>query len=412
MACNVSTLFYRPYTAQNSSDSYMWLEGCGGITACAFSFLENEYYVGFDFVSSLGHDIDTDTFTPSKLGSIFNSSSYPADFTSFTNAIDFNGEGSGLYIYPFLTTDIMRVDRIEIDLYENGNKHTYTDGDGITVIQPSLTKDTSPEITDEIISELSQKYNTKYYDPLDKTWIANDYYFVPEENELQFINNHVINNVPQIDNDGYGYNKYSRYKITFDADLGIDKNAVTGVDVRVYLKYNDDLGDVDFDDNGTNVWIKLRTTFTGYDITNKKNLYNNMSLTCNNTDVCIKPYTRNRYISYYLRDLNLYGFTNGKYNPYIYLQILSNPPLNKYSFVGLYYNITSVEQSSDVNVDFESLTPIDVVPDEYGMYKFRFNSYREIGQTGDLYLNIYAIYNGTKVLKPLSQRKIRIIKAY
>lgn len=407
MACNVLTSFYRPYTAENSADSYKWLEGCGGITACGYSFSGD---VGYNNISSLIKNQD-DTYTPSLLGQDSNFPGNPTDFGSFNNI---NYSGGGLYIYPFLNPDIMRVDRFEIDLVENGNTHTYTEmDDEITVIRPTLL---TSQVTEETMSGLSQKYNTKYYNS-DIYWITRDYYFTPDPNEIQFINNHVINNVPLFDNDGYGYNKYSRYKITFD-NLGFNDVDVETVRVRVYLKYNDDLGEtnIESDGVGNNNWIKLHTSFTGYDITNKKNLYNNMSLTCNNENVCMKPNLRNRYISYYLREKNLpvgvVVTSNGKYNPYIYLNISSNPPSSKYSFVGLYYNITSVEQSGDSEINFESLNQIDIAPDEYGTYKFRFNSYNDINQVGDLYLNIYAIYYGTKDIKTISQRKMRIIKAY
>lgn len=411
MACNVLTSFYRPYTAtaENSADSYKWLEGCGGITACGYSFDDS---IGYNNISSLLKNQD-DTYTPSLLGSDSNFPGNPTDFGNFNGAINYTG--GGLYIYPFLNPDIMRVDRFEVELLANGIKYTYTETDDeITVIRPTLL---ASQVTEETISGLSQRYNTKYYNS-DIYWITRDYYFTPDLNEIQFINNHVINNVPLFDNDGYGYNKYSRYKITFDnLDNSIAQH-VERVYVRVYLKYNDDLGEtnIESDGVGNNNWIKLHTSFTGYDITNKKNLYNNMSLTCNNENVCMKPNLRNRYISYYLREKNLtvgaVATSNGKYNPYIYLKIPSNPPSNKYSFVGLYYNITSVEQSGDSEINFESLQQIDVTPDEYGTYKFRFNSYNDISQTGDLYLNIYAIYYGTKDIKTISQRKMRIIKAY
>jgi hypothetical protein len=410
MACNVLTSFYRPYTAENSADSYKWLEGCGGITASSYSFVDGMYYVNYNMISSLIKNQD-DTFTPSLLGNDSNFTSKPTDFGDF-NTIK---SGGGLYIYTFLNPDIMRVDRFEVDLVVNGTTHTYTELDNeITVIRPSVL-DSNPQITDEIKTGLTTKYNTKYYGSLDKYWITNKYYFVPDPNEIQFINNHVIGNIPTFDTDGYGYNKYSRYKITFADDLGFNSSQVGAVYVRVYLKYNDDLGDVNIENGGgTNEWIKLHTTFTGYDITNKKNLYNNMTLTCNNENVCMKPNLKNRFISYYLRKQNLsaVALKNGTYKPYIYLNIPSSPPSNKYSFVGLYYNITSVEPSSNTDVNFELLKEIDVTPDEYGTYKFRFDSYNDINQVGKLYLNIYAIYYGTKDIKSITQRRKRIIKAY
>ncbi len=410
MACNVLTSFYRPYTAENSADSYKWLEGCGGITASSYSFVDSIYYVNYNIISSLIKNQDN-TYTPSLLGADSNFTSNPTDFGDFSTI----KSGGGLYIYPFLNPDIMRVDRFEVDLIVNGSTHRYTElDDEITVIRPSVL-DSNSQITAEIKTGLTTKYNTKYYSSLDRNWITNKYYFVPDTNEIQFINNHVIGNVPQFDNDGYGYNKYSRYKITFANDLGFNASQVEAVYVRVYLKYNDDLGDVNIEnDGGTNEWIKLNTTFTGYDITNKKNLYNNMSLTCNNENVCMKPTLKNRFISYYLRKQNLssVALRNGKYVPYIYLNIPSSPPSNKYSFVGLYYNITSVEPSSETEVNFELLKQIDVTPDEYGTYKFRFDSYNDINQVGNLYLNIYAIYYGTKDIKSITQRRKRIIKAY
>lgn len=410
MACNVLTSFYRPYTAENSADSYKWLEGCGGITACGYSF---GGYAGYNNISSLIKN-QNDTHIPSLLGQDSNFPGNPTDFGDFNSVINYNGSGNGLYIYPFLNPDIMRVDRFEVELLANGTTYKYTETDDeITVIRPALET-----VSNEIKNELSSKYNTKYYNPSNNQWILKNYYFEPEPNEIQFINNVVKDNVPQFDNDGYGYNKYSRYRITFNnLDETISQN-VERVNVRVYLKYNDDLGEtnIETDGVGNNNWIKLHTSFTGYDVTNKKNLYNNMSLTCNGENVCLRPNLSNRYISYYLREKNLsvggVATKNGKYNPYIYLNISSNPPANKYSFVGLYYNITSVEQSSGADVDFASLKQIDVTQDEYGTYKFRFNSYNDINQVGDLYLNIYAIYYGTKDIKTISQRRKRIIKAY
>lgn len=409
MACYVLTSFYRPYTAENSADSYKWLEGCGGITACGYSF---DGSIGYNNISSLIKNQD-DTYTPSLLGQDLNSPGNPTDFGNFNGAINYTG--GGLYIYPFLNPDIMRVDRFEVELIANGTTYTYTETNGgITVIRPTLTSIPVGTTT----TDFTSKYNTKYYIPSDNQWITRDYYFTPDTNEIQFIQNHVINLIPQFDNDGYGYNKYSRYKITFNnLDTSIAQH-VERVYVRVYLKYNDDLGEtnIETDGVGNNNWIKLHTSFTGYDVTNKKNLYNNMSLTCNGENVCLRPNLSNRYISYYLREKNLsvggVATKNGKYNPYIYLNISSNPPANKYSFVGLYYNITSVEQSSGADVDFASLKQIDVTQDEYGTYKFRFGSYNDINQVGDLYLNIYAIYYGTKDIKTISQRRKRIIKAY
>lgn len=405
MACRVLTSYYRPYTAENSADSYKWLEGCGGITACGYSFLGS---YGYNIVSSLIQNQDG-TFTPSLLGADSNFSSNPTDFGDFNGVINYSG--GGLYIYPFINPDIMRVDRFEVDMYIDGTKQTFTEtSDNITITPPTLTSLPVGTTT----SDFSSKYNTKYYSTLDRNWRTTNYYFNPDANEIEFIQNHVIDNIPLFDNDGYGYNKFSRYKITFN-NFGYN-NSVDTINIRVYLKYNDDLGNYNIEGSGDNNWIKLNTTFTGYDITNKKNLYNNMTLTCNAENVCLKPTMRNRYISYYLREKNIpvgaIATSNGKYNPYIYLNISSNPPANKYSFVGLYYNITSGEPSSGADVNFESLTQIDVTPDEYGTYKFRFNSYNDINQNGNLYLNIYAIYYGTKDIKPISQRKIRIIKAY